>query len=272
MNKRAKKVVSVATSVLLGAGLLGGVFYYVGWANTLEEMSSLRAAGILAVAGNVFVTLIMWVVGWWVILRAYDVQIPLRRVVGARLSGFAVSYMTPSLYFGGEPVRALIAADSSSAPVTRIFATIVVERFLGGLSIVFFILIGGFFALISPQVTHIEKQTVLIGVPFISFWIIIGLVDFAGNFKWISTTIRGLGKVFTRWKNGLGRAADKVSETEDDIYNAFSKHWKATAIALFIQLLANFLMYIRPLIFFYFSSHRTLSFPQLSLVLSLIHI
>lgn len=269
MNKQAKKVLSISMSLLLGAGLLGGVFYYVGWANTLEEIASLRALGILAVAGNVFVTSIMWIVGWWVILRAYGVDIPLRRTVGARLSGFAVSYMTPSLYFGGEPVRALIAADSSSAPVTRIFATIVVERFLGGLSIVFFILIGGFFALISPQVTHVEKQTVLIGVPFISFWIIVGLIDFAGNFKWISNTIRALGRVFARWRGGLERAANKVAETEDDIYNAFTKHWKATLIALLIQLLANFLMYIRPLIFFYFSSHRTLSFPQLSLVFTL---
>ncbi len=269
MNKQAKKILSITMSLLLGVGLLGGVFYYVGWADTLEEISSLKAIGIAALAGNVFVTLIMWIVGWWVILRAYGVQIPLHRAVGARLSGFAVSYMTPSLYFGGEPVRALIAADSSSAPVTRIFATIVVERFLGGLSIVFFILIGGVFALISPRVTLMERQAVLIGVPFICFWIIIGLIDFAGNFKWISNAIRALGRIFKRWQAGLERAAVKVAETEDDVYTAFTKHWRATVLALLIQLIANFLMYIRPLVFFFFSAQTTLSFPQLSLVFTL---
>jgi uncharacterized protein (TIRG00374 family) len=269
VNKQARKLLSITASLLLGAGLLGGVFYYVGWANTLEEISSLKAVGILAVAGNVIITLIMWILGWWVMLRAYAIKIPLHRAVGARLSGFAVSYMTPSLYIGGEPVRALIAADGSSAPVTRIFATIVVERFLGALSSIFFILIGGFFALISPRVSPLERQAVLIGVPFLAFWIFVGLIDFAGNFKWISNMIRALGKVLTRWRGGLERAASKVAETEDEIYNAFTKHLKAIFIALLIQLLANFLMYIRPLIFFYFSSNRTLSFPELSLVFTL---
>ena len=269
MKKPVKKVFSISLSLLVGTILLGGVFYYVGWKNTFDEIGSLHTVGILALAGNVFLTTIMWIIGWWVILRAYGVAIPFRRVIGARLSGFAVSYLTPSLYFGGEPVRALIVADSSSAPITRIFATIVVERFLGGLGLVFFILIGGFFAFISPQVTHAEKQAVLIGVPFISFWMLIGLIDFAGNFKWISRIIRLLGRVFTRWKRGFGRAANKVAETEDEVYNAFTKHWRATLLSLLIQLLANFLVYIRPLVFFYFSSHTILTFPQLSLVFTL---
>ncbi len=269
MKKPVKKMLSFTLSLLLGAALLGGVFYYVGWENIFEQIGSLHAVGIIAVAGNVFLTLITWVIGWWVILRAYGVVIPLHRVIGARLSGFAVSYLTPSLYFGGEPVRALIAADSSSAPVTRIFATIVVERFLGGASLVFFILIGGFFAVISPQVTHAEKEAVLIGVPFISVWMIVGLIDFAGNFKWISRIIRSLGRVFTRWRGGLERAANKVAETEDEVYNAFAQHWRATLLALLIQLVSNFLAYMRPQVFFYFSSHTTFTFPQLSLLFTL---
>ncbi|HDL86032.1 MAG TPA: flippase-like domain-containing protein [Candidatus Acetothermia bacterium] len=269
MKKPAKKVFSISLSLLVGAVLLGGVFYYVGWRDIFEEIGSLHVVGILALAGNVFLTSIMWIVGWWVILRGYGIVIPFHRVIGARLSGFAVSYITPSLYFGGEPVRALIAADSSSAPITRIFATIVVERFLGGLSLVFFILIGGFFAFISPQVTHVEKQAVLIGVPFISFWIIVGLIDFAGNFKWISRIIRLLGRIFRRWRGGLERAANKVAETEDEVYTAFTKHWRATLLSLLIQLLANLLVYIRPLIFFFFSSHTTFTFPELSLVFTL---
>jgi len=269
MKKASKKVLNVTLSLLLGAVLLGGVFHYVGWENILEEIRSLRAVGILSLAGNVFLTAVTWVVGWWVLLRAYGIVIPFHRVIGARLSGFAVSYVTPSLYFGGEPVRALIVADTSSAPITRIFATIVVERFLGGLSLIFFILIGGFFAFMSPQVTHIEKQAVLIGVPFISFWIIIALIDFAGDFKWISRIIRSLGRIFTHWKGGLERAANKVAETEDEVYNAFTKHWRATLLSLLIQLVSNLLVYVRPLVFFYFSSHTILTFPQLSLVFTL---
>jgi len=42
------------------------------------------------------------------------------------VSGYAVSYLTPTLYFGGEPFRALLVSDSTEAPTTRIFATIIV--------------------------------------------------------------------------------------------------------------------------------------------------
>ena len=269
MKKPPKNVLSVSLSLLVGAVLLGGVFYYVGWRNIFEEIGALHPVGILVLAMNVVITTTLWIVGWWVILRGYGVMIPFHRVIGARLSGFAISYITPSLYFGGEPVRALIAADSSSAPIPRIFATIVVERFIGGMSLIVYILIGGFFALMSPQVTHLERQGVLFGVPFILFWIIIGFIDFAGNFKWISRIIRLLARVFRFWKGGLEQAANKVAETEDEVYNAFTKHWRTTLLSFLIQLVANLLMYIRPLLFFYFSSHTILTFPQLSLVFTL---
>lgn len=269
MKKPVKKVISYALSVLLGLVLLGAVFYYVGWDNVFAQIDALGVGGVIAVAGNVYLSLITWIVGWWIILAAYGIKIPLRRIIGARLSGYAVSYLTPSLYFGGEPVRALIAADSSNAPTTRIFATIVVERFLGGVSLVFFILIGSFFALISPQVSPAEKRAVLIGVPFICFWIVIGMIDFAGNHKWISRALRAMGRIITRWQNGLNRAAAKVAETEDEIYNAFSRHWKATVLAFFVQLVANFFVYMRPQIFLYFSAHAVFTFPQLSLLFTL---
>ena len=269
MKEPLKKGINYTLSVVVGVGLLGGVLYYVGWRGIFAQIVSLGAAGLAGVAGDVLLTIIAWILCWLVILRSYGITLSLNSITAARLSGYAVTYLTPTLYFGGEPIRALMVVGRTPAPATRIFATIVVERFLGGLSLVVFVLIGGFYALVSPHVSMVEKRLVIIGVPFICFWIIVGLINFAGNFKWISRLIRLLRHPLPRWRGAFERAAKKVSETEDEVYEAFTRHWKGTLLAFLIQTVATFFVYMRPQVFFHFSAHTTFSFPQLSLLFTL---
>lgn len=257
-----------AVSVIVGLGLLGGVLYFVGLRETLAEMQALGALGMLAVVGNVLLAMALWVVCWGIILRSYGIYIPIGRIIGARVSGYAVSYLTPTLYFGGEPFRAMLVADATPAPATRVFATIIVERFLGGLSMILFIMVGGVTALASPNIPWEDKRLLLAGTAFIAFWILIGLIDFAGNFKWISRAIRLIGRLIPRWRSPLERASDKVSETEDEVYHAFTQHWKATLLAFAIQTLATYFVFMRPQVFFHFASGVHFSFPELSLLFS----
>jgi len=268
MKSRQKAVWRYLVSLVIGFGLLAGVLYFVGWRQILAEMRALGVWGILAVIATVASAMAAWIFCWWIILLSYGIRVPFWRIVGARTSGYAISYLTPTLYFGGEPFRALLVSDSTAAPTTRIFATIIVERFLGGLSMVFFILIGGVNAIASPRLPWSGKRLLVAGTAFIVFWIIVGLVDFAWNLKWISRVIRTLGRIAPRWRNGLERAASKVSETEDEVYHAFTKHWKGTAAAFLVQTLATFFIYVRPQVFFHFSGGTHFTFPQLSLLFS----
>ncbi|MBE0636747.1 flippase-like domain-containing protein [Candidatus Bipolaricaulota bacterium] len=260
----------IALSIAIGLGILIGVLSFVGWRETFAQMVGLGLLGILSVLGNVLMSMTFWILCWWVILRSYGIQIPFRSIIGARFAGYAVSYLTPTLYFGGEPVRAMLVLGKSEAPTTRIVATIVVERFLGGLSMIVFILMGSFYALSSQQIPAPERRLLAFAIGFVTFWILVGLINFAGNFKWISRSIRLLGRLVQRWRKALDRAAAKVSETEDEVYNAFTKHWKGTLVAFLLQTVATFFVYTRPQFFFWFSS-GTLSgtlftFPQLSLI------
>jgi uncharacterized protein (TIRG00374 family) len=253
-------------SIVAGLAILGGVLYVVGWRRILAQMHALGALGILAILANTLLAMALWILCWWIILRSYGARLPLGRVIGARFSGYAVSYLTPTLYFGGEPVRALLVAGSDDVPTTRIFATIVVERFLGGLSMIVFILVGSFHAMSSPQLPWSQKRIMIAGVAFITFWIVVGLINFAWNYKWISRSIRFLGVVLRRWRRPLHKAADKVSETEDEIHYAFTKHRKGTIAAFLVQTAATFLVYMRPQVFFGFSEGIRLTFLQLSLL------
>ena len=269
MKPRTRNRWKYAVSIVLGLGLLGGVLYFVGWRRIFAEMRALGVPGISGIVGSVLLAMAAWTLSWWIILRSYGIRLPLSQVIGARLSGYAISYLTPTLYFGGEPVRALMVTGKTNAPTTRVFATVFLERFLGGLSMIVFILVGSFFAISSPTLAWPEKRLLISGVGFITFWILVGLVDFAWNLKWISRVIRLLGAVFRRWREPLKRAASKVSETEDEIHFAFTKHWKGTALAFVVQLLATFFVYMRPQVFFYFSSGQVFTFPQLSLLFTL---
>lgn len=256
----------IILSIAIGFAILAAVLYFVGWRKMFAEMHALGAFGILSVLGNVLISMTFWILCWWVILRSYGIRLPLRVIIGSRLAGYAVSYLTPTLYFGGEPVRALLVVGKSDAPTTRIFATIVVERFLGGLSMIVFILMGSFYALSSPQIPPSERRLLASAIGFVTLWILVGLVNFAGNFKWISRIIRLLGKPFPRWKTALEKAANKVSETEDEIHYAFTRHWKGTLAAFFLQTVATFFVYMRPQFFFLFSAGIHFTFPQLSLI------
>lgn len=269
MKRPARNRWKVVFSIVVGLGLLGGVLYYVGWRRIFAEMRALGVPGISGIVGSVLLAMAAWTLSWWIILRSYGIRLPLPQVIGARLSGYAISYLTPTLYFGGEPVRALMVTGKTDAPTTRVFATVFLERFLGGLSMILFILVGSFFAISSPALPWPEKRLLISGVGFITFWILVGLFNFAWNLKWISRPIRLLGALFRRWRGPLGRAADKVSETEDEIHYAFTRHWKGTVLAFLVQLLGTFFVYMRPQVFFYFSSGQVFTFPQLSLLFTL---
>ena len=269
MSMPLRKGLGYSLSVVVGLGLLGGVLYYAGWRDVLHAIQALGWTGACGVLGSVLFAISSWVLSWWVILFAYGIRLSIGRVLAAWLSGYAVSYLTPTIYFGGEPFRALMISDRTPAPTTRVFATIIVERFLGGLGLIVFVLIGSFYAVLSPRIDADYKRVVIAGVAFITFWIMIGFLNFAGNFKWISRLLRTLRHLIPRWRKGFERAANKVSETEDEVYDAFTKHRKGILIAFLIQLCATFFVYMRPQVFFHFSTGTTFDFSQLSLLFTL---
>ncbi|MEW5825203.1 MAG: lysylphosphatidylglycerol synthase transmembrane domain-containing protein [Candidatus Bipolaricaulota bacterium] len=264
MKRPIRGTVNLVLSLLAGFLGLGAVLYFAGWRETFAAMRALNAAGIASVTGSVALGVLMWVLSWAAILRAYGIRIPWGTMAGARLSCFAVSYLTPTLYFGGEPVRGLLVITPGGPPATRVFATIIVERFLGGLSMVAFMLVGGFHAITAPSIPVAQKRMLIGGLAFVTFWILAGLANFALNLKWVSRLLRALGVAVPRWRSRLERASAKVSETEDEVSYAFTRHWRGTLAAFVVQSAATLLVYMRPQVFFGFAIGRSFDVSQLS--------
>jgi len=269
VNRPLRKALGYAASAVVGFGLLAGVLYYTGWRGVVGQMRALSWDGMVAVTGSVALGVIAAGFSWWIILRSYGLHLPVRTAWGSWLAGYAVTYLTPSLYFGGEPIRALLVTDRSRAPTTRVVATIVVERVLGGISLIIFVLLGTVCALASSEVPPAQKRVVLAGASFVALSIGLGLLNFAGNYKWVSRGTRWLGHLLPRWRGGIERAALKISETEDEVHHAFAHHRRAIFVAFLFQMVACFFAYMRPQVFFHFSQNQTFNFSQLSLLFTM---
>ncbi|MGC9530577.1 MAG: lysylphosphatidylglycerol synthase transmembrane domain-containing protein [Candidatus Bipolaricaulaceae bacterium] len=263
---KTSRVLLISTLLMSGVGLFGALIYISGPRQVFHSLTQAGLPGFLAVWGNVLGALAAWLVSWSVLLRACGIAQPWAFLGSALLAGFSISYLTPSMYLGGEPVRAYMVATRAEVPMAQVMATVVVERMLAGLSLFFFASVGGFFALISPRLTLADKQAVGIGLGLVAVLLLLGVFSF--SYSWLSRIIRLAARVLPG-RGRLLRAASKVAETEQEIQLAFTVRFKFTALAFLFQMLTVFFNYLRPQVFFYFAKRTAFTVPQLSLYFTL---
>ena len=262
------RVVLLVALILVGGALLGGLIYISGPRLIFQEIKAVGAWGFIAVLGNVLCALLAWLASWMVLLHAAGIHVPLRSVATAFLAGYAVSYLTPSMSLGGEPVRAYLVSKQAQVPMAQVMATVVVERLLSGVAVLLFASLGGFFALVSPNLKFADKRAVGIAIGLMAGLQFLAIFSFARNYHWISRFIRFLARHMPG-RGKLLRAAAKVAEMEQEIYHAFTHRLGYTSFAFLFQFLTVFFNYLRPQVFFYFTQKTLFTVPQLSLYFTL---
>lgn len=253
---------------VLGLALFAGLIYASGPERVWAELVAVGGLGFLAVVGNVVLSFFAWSLSWFLLLRGADIKVRWNQVILPMLAGSAVSYLTPSAYLGGEPVRVYWLAKETGVSMAHVMAPTMVERLLSGISLLFFAAIGGFFALFSPTASLADKGTVALGLGIMAILLALGLISFAYNLQWLSRTLRALGRIF-RWRGVLTRLAKSAAVMEEQIYFVLSRRLWHVLGSFFFQLLTVFLTYIRPQLFFYFTKQVLFTFPQLSLFFTL---
>ena len=94
---------------------------------------------------------------WSLVLREAGIFRGAWPTLTARLAGFAVTYLTPSMYFGGEPVRASVYKREGIG-YKRLYATIALDKYIE-LSTKFPCIIAGFailVVLIRPSIVLVS--------------------------------------------------------------------------------------------------------------------
>lgn len=251
-----------------GVALFGALLYLSGPARVLTYLSAVGLEGFLAVVGSLLLSLITWSLSWYTLLRGARILLPWHRLVSPILAGFTVTYLTPSMYLGGEPVRAYWVARDCGVSMARVMATAIVERILAGIALLCFASIGGVFALTLPGISLADKYALALGLGGMAVLLFLGMIGLAWKAHWLSGLLRWLARAFPKggW---FARAAAKVAEAEREIQRAFTVHLGHTALAFLFQLLTVFINYMRPQLFFYFTERALFTFPQLSLYFTL---
>ncbi len=131
-------------SLLLGLFLFMGTIQQAGFDNVVKTVKIFPLSAILAVFLINFAAI--FVIGtfrWKIIIEAQNShKISVWKVLRAKLAGFAVSYITPSVLVGGEPIRAYMIKEESDYGWEKSFASVIIDQAIYFFVLFLFMIIG----------------------------------------------------------------------------------------------------------------------------------
>lgn len=267
---RLGRKATTALSVVIGVVILAAILWYIGPAKVWSQISSLGWDGFALLVGAVVLTFFFWTLAWVVIMKGYGVVAPFSLSFWARIGSFSVSFLTPSMHFGGEPVRALVIERETDSTYSRAFATIVAERITMLAALVTIILIGAMMGVYTRLSTNTLPYLVLISLIF--FGLVVTLILNFFKKLFLFTRFAAFLKRHLPWTGFLQKAEDGIRHLEKEIGMAFGQHKKHTGVAFLLDLAATVFMFIRPQIYFYYTQGRLFSIVELTMLFAMISV
>ena len=129
------KIIKYLVALLITSGCLYVAFKGVDLGKAWQIITSGERIRILPLAGFSAICLaVMWVRGWrWIYLFKPEHHATTNGLTTANLIGFTTNNILPLRI--GEVVRAIIARRKSDAPISYVFATLVIERIFDSISL-----------------------------------------------------------------------------------------------------------------------------------------
>lgn len=253
--------------LFLGLGVFAGLVVLSG----PEEIWKAAGALPLWALGLLFLLellgLSFWAASWGALLWAAGIRAQPTEILGAALAGYAVSYLTPVSYLGGEPVRGwLIAKRTGSAPLV-LAGTLLWDRVIAGLVLFLFALTGA--GMILPLLSSAQRILGALGLGVLGTALGLAALSFAGGWGWLSRIFLGLSRFSWNLRPRLALWAEKIGEMERAMHQAFRHHVGAVLLAFIFQILSFLCHYLRPLFYFGVAQGRGLSLRELGVYFNL---
>jgi len=269
MARGVKRRLAAALSVVAGLVLFAFILHAIDLGHARAAVLKLGLYGALLSGLNVAAMVLGWVWSWKILLNAYGLFPSWRLMLRAILGGYTLSYLTPSMYFGGEPLRIYLLSKELGASATQVTASVVIWKLLEGFSLVTFVLMGSVNGVLSGALGGRQEVFIAVGnALLLGGWAVVAWGVLTKRF-WASGFCGVLARRFPVGRARLERLKDWLFHAETDIHEAFSTHTSATIKALVLCFLVTFSTYMRPWIFFHFSAELDLDFRQLSFIFAL---
>jgi uncharacterized protein (TIRG00374 family) len=209
---------------------------------------------------------------WRVIIKSEFLAPPsFLKILGARLVGFSVSYLTPSVFFGGEPFRVYLIKGENDFPTEKAISTVILDKLiLFSVSFVFFFL-GIFFLfyyLNFPLVVDVFLFLVglLIGV---SVFVLYSKLKKTSFKKGVLVAV--LERLYLNKLKAISNNQEKIREVEREIFLFFDKKRKETFRVMGFSFLEVSLLFLSYWLVVYFLGEN-LDFFQLFAINSMVYL
>lgn len=220
---------------LIGYAGVGLFIYLILKTGPKEILRAIGQLSLLEIAALMGLRILYWLIrslNWRALLHASGERIPFGEIFGARIAGYAVSYLTPAGNIGGETLRVLCL---DGADRNKILATVVVDKtieFLAGLSTVALSVVFVITEFALPRRQKIELFAAIAGLMLGLAFLI--LKQKQGLFTW---ALDALKKIKVRVPF-LENRRDKILETDahiSDFYNRNKRLFLALFASYFVQ-------------------------------------
>ena len=179
-----KKVNKTQVFLLLGGLLLFAYSVYVLGGDSLKLITSnFDLKYMLIYLGVTFFSICPIVWRWQAILDGYEKRVGFWTLLRLQLSGYAVSYVTPSARIGGEPLRIYLLKKDCDVDYKVGTASIILDKYMEYLGAITFGMIGMILLFLTP------------GMPIVMKRVLVGLIVFS---------IVGLGIIYYRLSHEKG--------------------------------------------------------------------
>lgn len=125
-----KKAFLFILSIIFGIALLIAVLNYIGLEDIISAFDSFSWGVIAVVVGLSFVQILIVIYRWKLIIESQGDKVEFRKLISPKLVGFTISFLTPGLYVGGEPIRAYLLKKNTNIRLSKGFSSIIIDKIL----------------------------------------------------------------------------------------------------------------------------------------------
>lgn len=251
-----KRLLAILASLALGAAATGIVLWLTGSdaRDVWEGIALAGWPGLGATFGLIVLQLAAQAWSWqFLTVRKRGGRVRFRVLFEAVVVGWGLNFITPSMYLGGEPIRAYYAAKDGGLTGHQAMATVIVSKYVEFTTFMVFLLASTVILVVSfaADLSGWVLATV-IGIDVLLTAVLALL--YVSIFRRWGVLVRACDRaarmgLFRRWLTAHRR---KVLEVECHVRRAFFKHRRETVKSLAAMGLFTLASSLRPVPFFFF--------------------
>ena len=247
-----KRVLFFLTSFSIGVFLFIWVIRFIGWEEVKSVFFTFSRQEGLIILGLTFATMIVSLIRWRSVLRSQGYNVPIIGLFRPFLVCHAVTYLTPTVPFGGDVLAGYIVKEKLKLPLKVAVSSAIIDQILEVTSHLIVILLGVIYFLFKIGLPPRDLIIILGG----GFLIALTLLSF---FYLKSFRKESLVKIFFK-----KREESQFLEIEKEVFQFFSlknfNFWKGLALSF----LREGVSFCRSFILIFFLSGSLNFFPALS--------